>query len=88
MRYSPSLSPFSLFLSFSLTFLAFAPAPLQLKEASKGRAAMQVIVEELENDHATTRRDLDEARSMVLRQQARIFKLEEQVEAAQRVDPM
>ena len=45
-------------------------------------------MEEMENENGTLKRELDEARSLVMRQQNRIFKLEEQLESVQRVDPM
>ena len=45
-------------------------------------------MEEMENENGTLKRELDEARSLVMRQQNRIFKLEEQLESVQRVDAM
>ncbi len=51
----------------------------------------QVIMDELENESGTLRRELDEARALVVRQQQRIFSLEDQLTEASgpaRADPM
>ncbi len=45
-------------------------------------------MDELEKDNAAIKSELDEYRATVLRQQNRIFKLEEKLESAERTDPM
>ena len=61
---------------------------MKLSELKRAQLSHQVHIDELENESTSIRRELDDARTLVMRQQNRIFRLEEQLEEANKVDPM